>query len=658
MTMESQLPSRLLIEDSINIRAGVKSSLREPRRLVAAVYLCWISAGRPGCLTCTSGTEGKKYTDPTISNEVVAGLDLIIRELLPDIDWSAVDLSQLLNSSPLVETQIEPLKVAMEVIWRLGSIDNGNKSERNSVKFADESSYQNGLKQGLPRYPRTIHFSHAMDSVDSVVFADGENDVAGISVMLSWLGVSNMLVEKSREKSILNLLVSFSDQAVVKMKSSDPGGDIYFTTGEVYRRLGEGYQKVLFSPPTATEKGPEMVGGHRVLHKLIDDGMHPHLAKDKTGYISVPNDDAEVLRSLAARSKTSFRLNRLDLRELGVSNDKDDEWSEDSVSYDMDEIQHSFDWDNRDRSAGFEQIIFFGPPGTGKSFTADKMVNKLGCEPSDVIRVTVHPEYSYADFVGFLKPVSGGSASVSYDFVPGAFTLALAKAHESPEKPVALVVEEITRGDSSAIFGDLFQLLDREVDGDRKGWSTYSIHNSDISSFIATKLGLEDGSYGRSIALPPNLSILCTANTSDQNVKSMDGAFKRRFSFKYIGPNPIEGDGPDGYINNPTIVVSPDKQKSWVNFFTRLNTFMVGALNLPEDRQIGPVFLIFDDDHDTANQVRDKLLSYLWDEVRVQGWSDASLFSSSVKSFGDLYSKYPKTNVWSAEFLAHLDGAE
>lgn len=658
MEMKSQLPSPLVIEKGINIRAGTKTSLRKPRGLVAAVYLCWLAGSRPGAMVCTEGTKEKEYTDPKISGEVLLWLEREIPVKFPNVDWSVNDLGELLNQSPLVQTQIESLKMAIEVIWRLGFIDNGGESERTSVAYRFRDGTEEDRIQGNRRAPRTIEFSHVMDALDAVVFADGEDDTSGMSVILSWLGVEDMPIADLREKAVLNLLASFSDQAVVKIKSPGSGEDLHFTTAEVYEKLGEGHPSVLSSVPVDSGKPPELVGGHRVLNSLIGSGMHPHLTKDKSGYRPESSDDVESLRSLAARSKTSFRLNRLDLRELGVSDISDDERSDDSMNNDINETQHSFDGNNEDRHDRFEQIIFFGPPGTGKSFTADKEVKKLGCVPSDVIRVTVHPEYSYADFVGFLKPVGRGGASVSYDFVPGTFTLALAKAHESPEKPVALVVEEITRGDSSAIFGDLFQLLDREVDGDRKGWSTYSIHNSDISSFIATNLGLEDGSYGSSIALPPNLSLLCTANTSDQNVKSMDGAFKRRFSFKYIGPNPIEGDGPDGYINNPTISVSPGRKMTWVNFFTRLNTFMVGALNLPEDRQIGPVFLTFDDDHDTAKQVRDKLLSYLWDEVRVQGWSEVSLFSNSIKSFGELYSKYPKMNVWSDRFLAHLDGTE
>ena len=132
------------------------------------------------------------------------------------------------------------------------------------------------------------------------------------------------------------------------------------------------------------------------------------------------------------------------------------------------------------------QKIYFGAPGTGKSYEIDQFLNKNGVEEENVFRVTFHPEYTYNDFVGQLIPkmekLQNGETVITYSFEKGQFTLALEKAYEDISKPVYLIIEEMSRGNCAAIFGDIFQLLDRVSSGTDKGFSRYFINNAIIES--------------------------------------------------------------------------------------------------------------------------------------------------------------------------------
>ena len=199
------------------------------------------------------------------------------------------------------------------------------------------------------------------------------------------------------------------------------------------------------------------------------------------------------------------------------------------------------------------QIIYYGAPGTGKSHTIKKEEDegKITC-----IRTTFHPDSDYATFVGCYKPHKiEGTKDLTYEFVEQAFLEAYKQAWMNPKEEIALVIEEINRGNCAQVFGDIFQLLDRSNDG----WSTYPIKaDTDIAEhlkelripgYAATmnkRFGLDkegndrypDRDWFGFMALPPNMSILATMNTSDQSLFPIDSAFKRRWDWKYIKIKP------------------------------------------------------------------------------------------------------------------------
>ena len=307
------------------------------------------------------------------------------------------------------------------------------------------------------------------------------------------------------------------------------------------------------------------------------------------------------------------------------------------------------------------QKIYYGAPGTGKSFEVNKYLKDNHIPDDRIFRVTFHPEYSYGDFTGQLLPTvvrTGANAGdITYDYAKGIFTLALEKAYEDTSKEVYLVLEEMSRGNCAAIFGDIFQLLDRETEGLNRGYSRYFVNNSVIAKDI---IALIDDR----IKLPPNLSILGTVNTSDQNVFVMDTAFKRRFEWEYISTKAVQNDHGE-YLNNITIYLNDGSavtiDTTWIKLYNALNIFISSddKLGLGEDKQIGQFFMEFDtsatwDLH--KNQIKNKLLHFLWFDINQSLYrADVKLFDNSIKNFSDLYDAFEEDKkIFSDEFLQLL----
>ena len=180
------------------------------------------------------------------------------------------------------------------------------------------------------------------------------------------------------------------------------------------------------------------------------------------------------------------------------------------------------------------QRIYYGPPGTGKSYTVSRLLEEAYPDreerDSHCKRLIFHPTYTYDDFVGCIKPLMSLDKPLDYIYCPGPFTTLLKEAFLHPTHKYYLVIEEINRGNSPAIFGDLFQLLDRTEEGK----SAYSIQNIDVSSYFARDPGLKKLFTEGKIWLPPNFNIIATMNTADENIFVLDSAFKRRFELAYV----------------------------------------------------------------------------------------------------------------------------
>lgn len=248
-------------------------------------------------------------------------------------------------------------------------------------------------------------------------------------------------------------------------------------------------------------------------------------------------------------------------------------------------------------NAAIKNVIFYGSPGTGKSYTVEN--NTIGHSKT---RITFHPETDYHSFVGSYKPVMEG-VNIKYEFVPQAFTKAYCQAWLNPDKPHYLIIEEINRGNCAQIFGDLFQCLDR----DETGKSKYEIDcDKDLADYL--KKAFEGkGIVDDKIILPSNLYIYATMNTSDQSLFPMDSAFKRRWDWEFV---PIDYDD----AKQLTIEVDAATKYNWSNFIKNINP-KIKELTGSEDKQLGNRFVNPNDKKITLDQFKSKVLFYLWSEI-------------------------------------------
>lgn len=295
------------------------------------------------------------------------------------------------------------------------------------------------------------------------------------------------------------------------------------------------------------------------------------------------------------------------------------------------------------------QQILFGAPGTGKSHTINSDAN---ITEQNSIRTTFHPDSDYSTFVGCYKPTKDEkSGEITYDFTPQAFTNAYVAAWKDLGKPFYLIIEEINRGNCAQIFGDIFQLLDRN----EQGYSSYkTTPDQDLMNYIKTQFSetnIKDADVksGNKMQLPPNLHIWATMNTSDQSLFPIDSAFKRRWDWRYI---PID------YTDNYHYIDCGDTQYSWADFLQKVND-KVESVTQSEDKKLGYWFMGNGKEQTeiTIDRFVSKVVFYLWNDVfKDFGKSGNTIFKDSFGKFHLFFdsSGKPKEDVVKA-FLDALE---
>lgn len=297
--------------------------------------------------------------------------------------------------------------------------------------------------------------------------------------------------------------------------------------------------------------------------------------------------------------------------------------------------------------------IFYGTPGCGKSYhieydilKRDKKTKKYNPDEyaeENVIRTTFYQDYSNTDFVGqilpkIIKGEDGNKDTVEYIFNPGPFTLALIQAISNPTKKVALVVEEINRGNAPAIFGDIFQLLDRDDDS----ISEYGIVNVGVMDYLNNYTFEVNGKEKRyifnEIKIPANMYIYATMNTSDQNVYTLDTAFTRRWEKEKIQNSFAQCTFSDWFVPG----IEPYTWKSFVEDINKLIDKNIEQLQVNEDKQIGAFFIKAKDlinkdnkniDNETKKKLKEKFVYKVFDYL----WNDVAKLDREV-FFNDKYS--------------------
>lgn len=344
------------------------------------------------------------------------------------------------------------------------------------------------------------------------------------------------------------------------------------------------------------------------------------------------------------------------------------------------------------------QLIYYGAPGTGKSFTIDGMT-----DDENSVRTTFHPDSDYASFVGAYKPTMenvpinsiygesvqfatgknghpGTEKKIVYKYVPQAFLKAYVAAWSNLGTPYFLIIEEINRGNCAQIFGDLFQLLDRNnagsssyaihadeditqfLSGDDKGFASFSDEQKDaIRSFELhkdngkTQAVGQDILNGKLLLLPPNLYIWATMNTSDQSLFPIDSAFKRRWSWKYM---PIEYNPLDKKTQQPIDwkFQIGDNLYSWGQFLGKINP-EIYTLTESSDKQMGYFFAKADNATGIISEdvFLNKVLFYLWTDVFKDFDVSSELFKNKKANRSFRFTDFFEDSEALGNFIANLN---
>lgn len=623
-------PKEFTQRDAINSLTGIKSSLGNLRKVVSLTYLLYLANKKKSSIVYAESKEGKivlKKEYKTFIQQFLNNSEII----------------EKIDDNPLLTSQIESLYVGLTLMFAFGRIG----FENSSLSMTKE-------RTGGIRYPKKIDFASNIITLDLMLSSDSEASVK--EILLAWL--QDKQLDNQIEQRISIFLNICIENNLFKLRHGED--DLYFQTEGIYKSLMTGNEVSLQSD--------EIVGPTRILNSMLRENLVPWLNFKKSLLTVNENNDFDV------KEYSDIVTTSLNIRDIKVDNTV--------VNLPKEEEN-----DREEKKLPLQQITF-GAPGTGKSHGIKKET-----AGKSVIRTTFHPDSDYSTFVGAYKPVmeetdvrvlpvvlnEGASFDenkgtlkekrISYKFVKQAFLKAYLGAWkkyaeaEGNAEPQFLVIEEINRGNCAQIFGDLFQLLDRNDEND---FSTYPIDaDTDLQKEIEKAFKEEmDGesenpyrlfkdidvegvvedytsNYGASLSndiqegrvllLPPNLYIWATMNTSDQSLFPIDSAFKRRWAWDYVKIT----DGKKDWM-----IQGKDYSCDWWMFIQEINKKIATATS-SDDKKLGYYFCKAKNNTTRIDEkiFVSKVIFYLWNDVFKD--NDNTIFkvseSSGEPSFDDFY---------------------
>lgn len=571
-------PKALTNRNELNLKQGIKSSLPKMKVLFASIYTLYkISPSSKLVYTSEKLVGGK--TEINLISTLEPSLQTFFTTQLTSSGITSAQLLDFLNKSPLFTAQLEALQVAIQLFWKLGEV------------HFDQNMADSTERTGGNRFDKTISFSTNLDLIDSILTDDlGALKTDSLNLIFNYL-TDSTLPTGNIETKLVKTLTVFSEEAQFKIRDTS-SNEIFFQQEGIYSELKQGNTVV-------SNDFKEPVGPFRVLKSAISDNLNLFFEDSRANGFQLKAGISSVeVENYLIRVNTSLDLNP---SKTNISIYKEDYISKSDLSK-------------------IEQKIYFGAPGTGKSYKVNQTTKGLNEKYWE--RITFHPEFDYASFIGSYKPEMDDK-EIIYEFVPQAFTNIYVKAWNSIQKGedlnYFLIIEEINRGNCAEIFGDIFQLLDRNSDYDITPTKELKQYLKKPGVLNDIDFGLKEGK----LKLPSNLNILATMNTSDQSLFPMDSAFKRRWDWEYIPINYDEtyiddkGSPKDNKSFKYQIVDSEGNEKfGWINFIKTVNEIIKHNENLGMDKCIGNFFVKPDGDKTISLDVFiNKVIFYLWNDV-------------------------------------------
>lgn len=573
-------PNQIQIYPKIDLKLGIKSSLPHIKAVVGLFLLLWEANDRPAELIYSQET-----TDNLI--ELSDACYASILSYTADILGVNADM-KILYENNLFKSQIEALNVATELFWGIGSI-----------RFLDDSLNLSSERTGGRRYLKKIIYS---SNVDLIHIAFEGNITEYKKVLLNWCGF-DIYIDEELEDRLIKMLTIFSELCIFKL--SDNNEDIIFNQSSIYSKLLEHNSSVSL----VSDKEPK--GAFRILKNVLGESLNFALTYNRSQDVQSSLNLPELANYKNRVDKYLSLCRLLEFNELDSSTNNIVNQIEDVKENRMFQLPH--------------QRIFFGAPGTGKSYKLNQAAEEHFA--GHYARVTFHPNYMYGNFVGQYKPypAEDNPEKITYRFVPGVLLNQLVEALKNPEENYLVIIEEINRANVAAVFGDLFQLLDRDGTGN----SEYSISTTkevqdylkneafkyiSLDANVQTRLGEEFSN----LYLPNNLFIWATMNSADQGVMPMDTAFKRRWEFEYTGVNEISKSD-RGRFESYYFEMSSGAKYSWNEYREAVNA-KLSKLNIAEDKLLGPYFITksileSDDKKHITAVIKNKVLMYLYEDA-------------------------------------------
>jgi hypothetical protein len=533
-------PNNAVAYEPIDLKLGIKSSLPQVKSTLALLFLMWESEGEPSEIDYAVEEGDSIILKPEIESR------LLSRATAIGANVTEPEMHEILGRNKLLTSQLESLIVAFELIWKVAKI-----------RFSDGRS--NGSERtGQKRYRKHLCFFSNMDIIG--VLCSG-NDLYE-KTLFSWLGLQ-IQRDDAAETRLIRVLTALSESAVYKL--TDGQREVIFNQESLYTTMLSTDEAVDVSSDV------EPKGSLRILKSALSEGLIHNVHADGNMVSPIDHDELDRYNSRVVT------LHQMESRVPGIPVPTE-------VLPDEPEVAEEVSAKN---------ILLYGVPGCGKSH---EIKTHYCDDETRMERVVFHPDYTYSDFVGQIMP-SNVEGHIAYPFISGPFTRILKKAKDNPDTSYYLIIEEINRGNAPAIFGDIFQLLDR-----KNGESEYGISNSDIAEKV-----YDDPNH--LVKIPANLYLLATMNTADQNVFTLDTAFKRRWTMRSI-PN----DFSQCHLSGISICGSGI---TWRAFAEAINGLIIELSdeNLGgEDKRLGAYFV-------SAEELRDrtafseKVLMYLWNDA-------------------------------------------